>query len=103
MIFGVGKLIAGPLSRFAKEFSKPSNVDNFGEATAATGVSLFSDMLDTALDDSNAWKSIVYDKGFRWTPFSLTTIDRLFGNLKRLVTGDMDFYDFLIKFSAAGR
>ena len=72
---------------------------------ANTGIGLFVGMWDQSTDDFNGIKSImrIQDRGPSITPFSFSSLYRVHENFKKTFIGNQDFYDAIIKTSAATR
>lgn len=61
-----------------------------------------AEMLDTSTDDFNAVKSI-FGRGVNWTPFSISTINRVCTTFGNVLGGDADTFDALINLGGATR
>lgn len=102
MFLLIGCLIAPALLNAAKEHNK--NSQNSDILTAMSNNMLISaaEMLDTSTDDFNAVKSI-FGRGVNWTPFSISTINRVCTTFGNVLGGDADTFDALINLGGATR
>lgn len=85
-----------------KEFVKTHTNENFGNALANTAINLGIGIIDSSADDFNFAKSI-FGRGVQWTPFAVTSMQNVVTQYKNMIQGNQDFYDAVIKTSAATR
>lgn len=102
MLLLLGVFASSILHSGQKEFAKDHPNDKLGNALANTGINIGVGILDSSADDFNFVKS-VFGRGVQWTPFAVSSMKNVVNQYKNVVNGSQDFYDAVIKTSAAGR
>lgn len=102
MLLFLGVFASNLMHSGQKEFAKTHTNENLGNALANTAINLGVGILDSSADDFNFAKSI-FGRGVQWTPFAVTSMQNVVTQYKNMIKGDQDFYDAIIKTSAATR
>lgn len=96
----IGQIMFGALANQASEYAKASGNASLGNSLANTALQGGVGILQASTQDANAFESI-FGRGKDWTPFAIKKGDKLIKDLTRVVTGNLDLYDFLIKNNGA--
>lgn len=84
MLFVFGQMIAGGIQNSAKTYVKESD-DPFANLTVSFAANVFKQsFVDYDFIDS------IFGRGLNWTPFSLTTAEKLLNSASQIMTGDMN-------------
>ena len=102
MLLFLGVFASSLMHSGQKEFAKNHSNENFGNAMANTAINLGVGIFDSSADDFNFAKSI-FGRGVQWTPFSISSMTNVVNQYKNAIKGSQDFYDAIIKTSAATR
>jgi len=102
MLLFLGVFASSLMHSGQKEFAKNHSNENFGNAMANTVINLGVGIFDSSADDFNFAKSI-FGRGVQWTPFSISSMTNVVNQYKNAIKGSQDFYDAIIKTSAATR
>ncbi len=102
MLVLLGIFASRILQNGQKEFAKDHPNDNIGSALANTAINLGVGIIDSSADDFNFAKSI-FGRGVQWTPFAISSMQNVVTQYKNVIGGNQDFYDAIIKTTAAGR
>lgn len=92
----IGLMFAPVLVSEAKNFSKDLGEDNYMNAFLGMCATLGAEWVYSSAEDFNLWKSLG-GRGLTWTPFSLSTLQRVGENFGKVLTGQRDVYDAFIK------
>ena len=98
----IGSLILGGAKQQAKKYVKERGNDTLGKGLTNSLILLSLDMAYTSTRDANAFESI-FSRGKDWTPFSIKAGERTIDQAARWAFGKQDFFDFMTKFSSAGK
>jgi len=101
MLF-IGGLVAPALVNAANDYAKSIGADTIINTGIGWMATLGAGMFLQSTDDFNAFKS-VFGRGAQWTPFSLVSGWRLTEGVFRMVTGEVDPFDTVVKQMAFAR
>ena len=102
MLLLLGVFASNILQSGQKEFAKNHPNDKLANSLANTAINLGVGILDSSADDFNFAKSI-FGRGVQWTPFAFSSMQNVVTQYKNVIGGSQDFYDAIIKTSAATR
>ena len=102
MLLFLGIFASNLMHSGQKEFAKTHTNENFGNALANTAINVGVGIIDSSADDFNFAKSI-FGRGVQWTPFAISSMQNVVNQYKNMIQGNQDFYDAIIKTSAATR
>lgn len=102
MLLLLGVFASSLMHSGQKEFAKDHPNENFGNALANTAINLGIGIIDSSADDFNFAKSI-FGRGTQWTPFAISSMKNVVNQYASVIKGNQDFYDAVIKTSAATR
>lgn len=98
----LGSLVSPSLLNATKEYIKDVGNDTFQDAFVNNCLLNTAHMFSSSTNDFNAFSSLL-GKGLEWTPFSISSMGRTVQNLSRMISGDTDLYDGMLKMFSATR
>ena len=102
MLLLLGVFASSMLQSGYNEYAKEHPNDSFSNALANTGLNVGVGIINSSATDFNPVESI-FGRGVQWTPFAISSIKNVVTQYKNVLGGNQDFYDAVIKTSAAGR
>jgi hypothetical protein len=98
----LGSLVSPSLLNATKDYIKDVGNDTFQDAFVNKCLLNTAHMFSSSTNDFNAFSSLL-GKGLEWTPFSISSMGRTVQNLSRMISGDTDLYDGMLKMFSATR
>lgn len=102
MLLFVGALVSPALMDGANSYAKSTGNNTLEQAFKNNCLLTICSMFDQSTDDFNMIKSIG-GRGKDWTPFAISSANRLCTNFSNVLDGNSDFYDATVKSVGAFR
>ncbi len=100
MLLLLGIFASNIMQSGAKQYAKEHTNDKFANALANTALTIGTGIITSSGTDFNPAESI-FGRGVQWTPFSIQSAKNTLNQYKSFLSGNQDFYDAIIKTSAA--
>lgn len=98
----MGSLVVPALQNATNDYIKNRGNNSLEDAIVNNCLLNSVEILNSSLNDFDAIDSI-FGRGVQWTPFAISTMQRLAKQVGKVVTGSTDFYDFAVNMAAATR